>query len=531
MRLFILCCLGIWLFSSCSIKKNTTESGIEPVNLRAVLPDTTKTAALDGNNLAHVYCSACHQFPEPNLLPKAIWEEKVLPAMGQRLGIGANLGMYARMAPQEITTLLKANIYPDKALIAKKDWIKILSYYKSNSPEKLPEPKPLALSKLLLFDAIPLTVNKGRYALTSLLQYEPTTKELLVGDRRNKLFRVNAQLHVIDSIQLDTPPVAVVRAKNEQYKVLTIGSLNPSDAPYGRLYSWQLASATKAPVVLPQLTDLQRPVKLTSADLNNDNQEDLVICHYGNQLGKLSWYEGKPDGTYQEHLLKKLPGSRQVVIQDMNHDNRPDIVALFAQASESIFIFYNQGNGHFEEEKVLQLPPVYGSSYFELADFNKDGALDILISNGDNGDYSFILKPYHGIRLFLNNEQNEFQEASFLPLPGASITATRDFDEDGDLDIAAISYFADFARQPESGFVYFENKGNNTFAGKTFPEAATGRWLTLTTGDIDQDGDEDIMLGSFIFATTPVPPPLQEQWIKSSPSVLVLKNRYSNNLH
>ncbi|MDQ4141468.1 MAG: hypothetical protein M3142_13245, partial [Bacteroidota bacterium] len=143
MRSFFLFCLGAWVLISCSVKKNTTEAGLEPVNLQAVLPDSTETTALDGNSLAHVYCSACHQFPEPELLPKAIWEENVLPAMGRRLGIGTDLGMYTRMAPQEITTLLKANIYPDKALIAKKDWIKILAYYKSKAPEKLPESKSL----------------------------------------------------------------------------------------------------------------------------------------------------------------------------------------------------------------------------------------------------------------------------------------------------------------------------------------------------------------------------------------------------
>ncbi|PSR54945.1 hypothetical protein AHMF7605_16255 [Adhaeribacter arboris] len=530
MRLIFLCCFGAWVVLSCSVKKNTTEVGIEPVNLQAVLPDSTETTALDGNNLAHVYCSTCHQFPEPALLPKAVWADRVLPAMGRRLGIGADLAMYTRMDPQEITALLKANIYPDKALIAKKDWIKILSYYKSKAPEKLPELTLLSLEKLDSFKAIPLTLNKGRYALTSLLQYEPTTKELLVGDRRNKLFRVNAQLQAFDSIQFDTPPVSVVKGKEGQYQVVTIGTLNPSDAAYGRLYSWQLTTAAKAAAPVPQLTDLQRPVKLTSGDLNQDSHQDLIICEYGNQLGKLSWLEGKPDGTYQEHILKKLPGSRQVVIQDMNLDDRPDIVALFAQATESIFVFYNQGEGHFKEEKVLQLPPVYGASYFELVDFNKDGAPDILISNGDNGDYSFLLKPYHGIRLYVNNKQNEFREATFLPLPGASQTRTRDFDQDGDLDIAAISYFADFDRQPTAGFVYYENRGNNTFTSKTLPEAKTGRWLTLDAGDVDQDGDDDIMLGSFIFATTPVPTPLQEQWIKNSPSVLVLKNRRINNL-
>ncbi|RDC61786.1 FG-GAP repeat domain-containing protein [Adhaeribacter pallidiroseus] len=525
MRFFCLWCLIAWLSICCTPKKKTVTSVVNVTDLAKVLPDSTETAALDGNNLAHVYCSACHQFPEPALLPKVTWEKSVLPVMGLRLGIGSDLSMYTRLAPQEIMALLKAEIYPSKPLIAKKDWIKIKAYYQNQAPEKLAPPKLLSLDSLTLFQVSALPINKGRNALTSLLKYEPKTKELLVGDRRNKLFRINAQLQPTDSLQLDTPPVAAISTINkEHYQILTVGSLTPSDAPYGRLYSWNTKDKTAASAQ-PQLTDLQRPVQLVSSDLNQDNRPDLVVCQYGNQIGKLSWYEENKDGTYREHILKKVPGSRQVIIQDINHDNLPDVIALFAQATESVIVFYNKGEGRFEEETLLQMPPVYGSSYFTLTDFNKDSAPDILLANGDNGDYSSLLKPYHGIRVYLNNKKNSFQETVFLPLPGATQAVARDFDQDGDVDIAAIAYFADFEKQPAAGFVYYENQGNNTFHSKTFPESTQGRWLTMSTGDLDQDGDEDIMLGSFIFATTPVPTTLQEKWIKNGPSVLVLKNK------
>jgi hypothetical protein len=530
MRLFCLWCFVAWLSISCTSKKNSVSSVVDETDLSKVLPDSSETVALDGNNLAHVYCSACHQFPEPALLPKVTWEKSVLPAMGLRLGIGGDLSTYTRLAPQEIMALLKADIFPSKPLIAKKDWIKIKAYYQNQAPEKLAEPKLLSLNSLNSFEVSVLPINKGRNALTSLLIYEPKTKELLVGDRRNKLFRINAQLQILDSVQLDTPPVAAISGTNkEQYQIITVGSLNPSDAPFGRLYSWNTKDRTSSSA-LPQLTDLQRPVQLASSDLNQDGRPDVVICQYGNQIGKLSWYEENKDGTYREHILKKVPGSRQVIIQDINQDNQPDIIALFAQGTERIIVFYNQGEGRFEEETLLQLPPVYGSSYLELTDFNKDGAPDILLSNGDNGDYSFLLKPYHGIRVYLNNKKNNFQEAVFLPLPGVSQAVARDFDQDGDLDLAAIAYFADFENQPETGFVYYENQGNNTFRSKTIPESTQGRWLTLTTGDLDQDGDEDIMLGSFIFATTPVPATLQEKWVRSGPSVLILKNKLHPNV-
>lgn len=55
-----------------------------------------------------------------------------------------------------------------------------------------------------------------------------------------------------------------------------------------------------------------------------------------------------------------------------------------------------------------------------------------------------ILKPYHGIRIFQQNSEGNFIQSWFFPIYGASQAAAFDFDQDGDLDIAAISFFADF---------------------------------------------------------------------------------------
>src|SRR5687767_9822554 len=42
---------------------------------------------LTGEELAKAYCATCHLFPEPLLLDKTTWKERVLPNMGWRLGI------------------------------------------------------------------------------------------------------------------------------------------------------------------------------------------------------------------------------------------------------------------------------------------------------------------------------------------------------------------------------------------------------------------------------------------------------------
>jgi hypothetical protein len=165
---------------------------------------------------------------------------------------------------------------------------------------------------------------------------------------------------------------------------------------------------------------------------------------------------------------------------------------------------------------------VYGSSYFDVADFNHDGHFDFVYTNGDNADFSMVLKPYHGVRVFLNNGKNEFKESTFLPMHGASQAFATDFDGDGDVDIAAISFFPDFKKHPEQGFIYFENTGG-AFKAHTTSMAAKGRWLVMDTADIDHDGDTDILLGALDFDTL-VPPGIMSLWRRDKASVMLLRN-------
>lgn len=229
-----------------------------------------------------------------------------------------------------------------------------------------------------------------------------------------------------------------------------------------------------------------------------------------------------------------LPIKTSYKIADINQDGFSDVTILVAQGDERIITWYNQGDRQYQPRTLLRFPPVHGSSYFELADFNGDSLLDILYANGDNADYSPVLKPYHGIRIFLQSAEGIFQESYFQAMPGASKAMARDFDQDGDLDIAAISFFPDFVETPERGFLYLENQssGNSAnFLVKTFPEAANGHWLTMDAGDTDQDGDLDIILGSFALPPSRAPKKLSALWTKEGPNYMILENTTDKTNH
>jgi hypothetical protein len=269
-----------------------------------------------------------------------------------------------------------------------------------------------------------------------------------------------------------------------------MGIMNPSDKAKGSLVG--VANSNKKTKVL---NNLKRPTQMCVGDLNQDKIEDILVCNFGNEQGNLTWYEG---GSNSPHLLKAQPGARVAYMTDMNNDKLLDIVVLMTQAREGISIFFNKGKGDFDEKIVLQFPSVYGSSFMSLVDFNKDGFKDILYTNGDNADLSYSLKAYHGIRIFLNDGKNNFKQTYFYSMHGASKALMADFDADGDLDIAAISFFTDPNQKPNEGFLLLKNKGNLQFEAQTIKESEAGKWMVMDVGDMDGDGDEDIILGSFL---------------------------------
>ena len=233
------------------------------------------------------------------------------------------------------------------------------------------------------------------------------------------------------------------------------------------------------------------------ADLNGDGRDELVICNFGDVTGNVSIYE-RQGRRYA--LLKELiqaPGAIKSQVHDFNGDGKPDIAVLLGDARENISLLINQGDHRYERKIVVETHSAYGHTYFELQDFNQDGHMDILAVNGDTDADPFnTLKNYHGIRIYLNDGDNNFNLDYFYPMYGAHFAKAYDFDQDGDLDIAASAFFPDFALEQPEQFTYLENTGSLTFTPYTHPETFQGRWMTLDIGDYDLDGDTDIALGS-----------------------------------
>ena len=315
--------------------------------------------------VAQKHCSSCHVFPEPALLDKKTWVNSVLPNMGWRLGIrktGEN--PYKEMDEGESNLVKSLNVFPEKRQISDTDWKKIVAYYEKNAPET-PFPqknKPHIDAETTLFSAFELKISDQKVPNISLVKYNPADKNLYIGNAGNELYQMNKDFQISNIWKTESPPVDIVFPENQLPKILTIGEFSPSEKKKGKFVSLD-SSLFKS-----TMRYLKRPVSASLSDINQDGQADLILSEFGNHTGFLSWYDSGLSS--KKNILRAQPGARKVEVADINKDGKPDIIALFAQGKEEVVIFYNQGNGMFEEKTILQFPPVYGLSHFELKDFN-----------------------------------------------------------------------------------------------------------------------------------------------------------------
>jgi len=329
--------------------------------------------------------------------------------------------------------------------------------------------------------------------IITLLKTDSVHRLIFIGEAGSNTLRVfDWNRRLLSTLKLGSPPTDVLVGDNRML-VLESGILDPNDEPRGSLLEYVVTGRDSLRLTRTVIDSLFRPVFIRQLDDGNGGKE-FVICEYGNNRGRLALY--RYDGeSYRREILDPSPGAIRFEVVDLTGDGSPDIVALLAQGDERIVLFENDGKGGFSRQRTLaRFPPVYGSMYFSLHDFNGDGILDIVYVNGDNFDYSRVLKPYHGVRILENDGKNNFHERYFFPIYGAARAEVSDFDRDGDPDILVTSNFADFQKHPERGIVFLENEGGYQFRPYAFTAAATNQWNLTTSADLNGDGWPDVIV-------------------------------------
>lgn len=461
-----------------------------------------------GTQLYDTYCASCHIAPKIDELPKHVWKESVLPAMMERMEV------------EGLNDDKNTEITGYRPKITFEEWVQIQSYIISNAPDQLKTINVPQADTLNQFIPKPYVVDTLNEGMITYLEFMDESNKVFYGDLIGTLGFFNFDQKSSKQIYQGKTPVTWYNKKDSVEMITEIGIIRPSELEEGKLML-KMGEDT-----LSVQNGLHRPVHTLMDDLNDDGKNEFVVSEFGNQSGRLSLLFENKSGGYSKKVLLNLPGAIKTVVRDMNEDGKKDIVALMTQSNESITIFYQTDNLVFEAENILQFSPVFGTSWFELVDYNGDGLEDIITVQGDNADISYVHKPYHGMRIYLNNGDSTYSEAFFYPMYGATRVLSRDFDQDGDLDFALISTFPNYQEFPERSFVYLENKDADNFEFTTniLEDPSLARWFLMDASDIDNDGDEDIVLSSLTLGFTPVPQVLKDRWKNNKMDIMLLEN-------
>ncbi|MDC0008178.1 VCBS repeat-containing protein [bacterium] len=472
--------------------------------------------------LYNTQCASCHIAPEIDQLPKHIWETEILPRMAARMGI-RNQGFDPKsgLPYAEQAAVLKSGIYPVRPTISNEDWKLLHDYIIAMAPDSLapiPHRETLPLQK---FKTRTLSVDRSPTALFTFLDFDETTSRLRLGTISGNLMEYD---FIEDTTtirqQFNIPIVDYYESDSIAYTTL-VGKLDPSELVSGTIVR------TKANDGLEVATQLHRPVHSLVQDLNDDGSEELVVSEFGHLTGQLSLLSKNTGGTYEKTVLLGQPGMLRTIAKDMNADGKLDLIVASSQGDEGVWILYQEDDLKFSPNKVVRFSPVYGTSWFELVDYDGDGDQDIITVQGDNADYSYVPKPYHGVRIHLNDGNNVFEHAYFYPMHGATRILAEDFDADNDIDLAVVATFPDYKERPLQSFTYLENNGGEApnFTTYSIDEVEYGRWFLMDSGDVDGDGDKDIIVSAFSYAFTPTSDEMEALWLEKQIDLLVLENQ------
>ncbi|MBC7748712.1 MAG: VCBS repeat-containing protein [Methylotenera sp.] len=228
-------------------------------------------------------------------------------------------------------------------------------------------------------------------------------------------------------------------------------------------------------------------------DLNGDGKDDIFFG--GSKGKKAAIYFQNAKGFSKKGLAEIEKDSifedASAIIGDFNNDKTNDIYVASGggeNASNLQDRLYLNKNNQFLNATLPKL--TQNASVVKAFDYDKDGDLDIFVGNNSiNNRFGSMPDCY-----LLNNNKGVFtivQNKTFEKIGMVTDVIFSDFNEDGKIDLIAVGEWM----KP----TFFANK-NGKFTDVTatvFPEKSNGLWQSVLSFDIDQDGDEDYLVGNW----------------------------------
>jgi hypothetical protein len=235
-------------------------------------------------------------------------------------------------------------------------------------------------------------------------------------------------------------------------------------------------------------------------DVNGDQLEDFILG--GSSLYDATVFAQKADGSFVQSILTKTTDKKSedegLLLFDADNDGDLDLYLVSGsyegESGEDRYedrLYINDGRGNFKRTNDTLPSTIASGSCVRAADFDGDGDLDLFVGGRViAGSYPLAPESY-----LLRNDNGKFSDvtddvAEGLKHVGMITDAMwTDFDGDNKIDLMLAGEFMPVTlfRNTGSGFSKVKDSGL---------ENHSGWWNSISSADLDKDGDSDYIIGN-----------------------------------
>ena len=236
-------------------------------------------------------------------------------------------------------------------------------------------------------------------------------------------------------------------------------------------------------------SDTDTPVSVFGADLDGDNDNDVLVAVKGGYEGvnsQIVWYKnlnGQGDFSDQNVITTDVLGAASVYAADIDGDGDKDVLSVSVYDNKLSWYENENGQGSFGPQKNIATG-TYSHSSLYVCDIDGDGDMDVLSAISDQNRIVWY--------------ENTNSTGSFGPqriisedAENAVSVYAADLDGDGDMDVLSAS------RGDKKIAWYANEDGQGNFGSQQILTSDLFGARAVSAADFDNDGDMDVLYGSY----------------------------------